>query len=113
MLQQQHMLDFDDLLLSCIRLLEAHPAAAADIEHVLIDEFQDTNHLQYRMACLLAHRGNITVVGDPDQSIYRFWARAFCPSVAATHKLLSPPPSPPLPPFRRFLQLATGGGTQL
>ena len=44
-------------------------------EHVLVDEFQDTNMLQYEIAQKMAHKGNFFVVGDPDQSIYT-WRNA-------------------------------------
>jgi DNA helicase-2/ATP-dependent DNA helicase PcrA len=70
-------LDFDDLLLLCVRLLEEYPDVLAfyqrKFRYILIDEYQDTNQLQYRFASALAkgHR-NICVVGDDDQSIYRF-----------------------------------------
>ena len=72
-------LDFDDLLGETLRLLEAHPDVrqryGERYEHVLIDEFQDTNLVQYQLAGLLAGvHGNITAVGDPDQSIYSWRA---------------------------------------
>ena len=69
--------DFDDLLLEAVRLLVDNPAVreryARRFEHVLVDEFQDTNLVQYELLKLLssAHR-NIFVVGDEDQSIYRW-----------------------------------------
>jgi DNA helicase-2/ATP-dependent DNA helicase PcrA len=67
--------DFDDLLLLTEQLLEEHPdvrrAEAGRFDHILIDEYQDTNALQYRITRHLAvgHR-NLCVVGDDDQSIY-------------------------------------------
>lgn len=67
--------DFDDLLLLTEQLLEEHPAIreaeAGRFDHILIDEYQDTNALQYRITRHLAlgHR-NLCVVGDDDQSIY-------------------------------------------
>jgi DNA helicase-2/ATP-dependent DNA helicase PcrA len=67
--------DFDDLLLLTEQLLEEHPevrrAEAERFDHILIDEYQDTNALQYRITRHLAvgHR-NLCVVGDDDQSIY-------------------------------------------
>jgi len=70
-------LDFDDLLLLCVRLLKEYPDVLEyyqrKFRYILIDEYQDTNQLQYRFASALArgHR-NICVVGDDDQSIYRF-----------------------------------------
>jgi len=67
--------DFDDLLLLTEQLLEKHPtvrqAEAERFDHILVDEYQDTNALQYRITRHLAasHR-NLCVVGDDDQSIY-------------------------------------------
>ena len=68
-------LDFDDLLLEAARMLRDVPEAlekyGGRYKHVLIDEFQDTNPVQYLLARQLASvNGNICVVGDPDQSIY-------------------------------------------
>lgn len=68
-------LDFDDLLSEAVRLLQDGPGMlekyAGRYLHVLVDEFQDTNPVQYTLARLLASQhGNITVVGDPDQGIY-------------------------------------------
>ena len=70
-------LDFDDLIFHTVRLLLEHPEARDywqnKFRYVLIDEYQDTNHLQYLLASTLAGRWeNICVVGDDDQSIYRF-----------------------------------------
>ncbi len=78
-LQGASALDFDDLLLEAVRLFRQSPAAlekyAGRYLHVLIDEFQDTNPVQYALARQLASRhGNICVVGDPDQSIYSWRA---------------------------------------
>jgi DNA helicase-2/ATP-dependent DNA helicase PcrA len=76
-LQAAGALDFDDLLLRVVRLLEAVPEALrwyrAVWTHVLVDEYQDTNRAQYRIVQLLTeeHR-NLCVVGDPDQSVYRW-----------------------------------------
>ncbi len=70
-------MDFDDLLLVCVQLLRAEPEVLAHyrtrFQHVLVDEYQDTNAAQNELVKLLAdeHR-NVTVVGDGDQSIYRF-----------------------------------------
>ncbi|WAQ87939.1 hypothetical protein PtA15_9A63 [Puccinia triticina] len=72
LLYADNCLDFDDLLLLGEKLFRSHPAIIAHIEHVLIDEFQDTNTVQYEIMRLLAHRGAVTVVGDPDQGIYGF-----------------------------------------
>ena len=76
-LRDANALDFDDLLWHTVRLLET----ASDVReyyqrkfrYILIDEYQDTNALQYRLAALLTNQAkNICVVGDDDQSIYRF-----------------------------------------
>jgi DNA helicase-2/ATP-dependent DNA helicase PcrA len=69
--------DFDDLLLMAVRLFEDQPAVLAryqqTYDHVLVDEFQDTNTAQYRLVKLLASpRDNLFCVGDEDQSIYRW-----------------------------------------
>jgi DNA helicase-2/ATP-dependent DNA helicase PcrA len=70
-------LDFDDLLTSAVNLFRSHPDVAsqwrARFQHVLVDEFQDTNVAQWELVRTLAeeHR-NIMVVGDADQAIYRF-----------------------------------------
>ena len=70
-------LDFDDIILHTVRLLQEHHDVLEyyqkKFRYVLIDEYQDTNNLQYLLASLLAGgRENICVVGDDDQSIYRF-----------------------------------------
>jgi DNA helicase-2/ATP-dependent DNA helicase PcrA len=74
-LGQMNAMDFDDLLANAVFLLERFPQRLAHYQrsfrHILIDEYQDTNHAQYRLAHLLAgERGSIAVVGDDDQSIY-------------------------------------------
>src|SRR3954463_14637080 len=69
--------DFDDLLMLTVQVLERFPEARERwqkaFRYVLVDEYQDTNHAQYRLLQLLAekHR-NVCAVGDPDQSIYSF-----------------------------------------
>jgi DNA helicase II / ATP-dependent DNA helicase PcrA len=69
--------DFDDLLMLTVQVLERFPEARERwqkaFRYVLVDEYQDTNHAQYRLLQLLAekHR-NVCAVGDPDQSIYAF-----------------------------------------
>ena len=70
-------MDFDDLIYNTVRLLDEHEDVREHwqrrFRYVLIDEYQDTNNLQYQLAALLADGwGNICVVGDDDQSIYRF-----------------------------------------
>jgi ATP-dependent DNA helicase UvrD/PcrA len=70
-------MDFDDLLFRCVNLFELFPEVRdryrRAFRHVLVDEYQDTNRAQYRWLQLLCeeHR-NLSVVGDDDQSIYRF-----------------------------------------
>jgi DNA helicase-2/ATP-dependent DNA helicase PcrA len=69
--------DFDDLLMLTVQVLESFPEARERwqkaFRYILVDEYQDTNHAQYRLLQLLAekHR-NVCAVGDPDQSIYAF-----------------------------------------
>lgn len=74
-LRKNNALDFDDLLLVAVKLLQSNTAVLDKYSHrfryVMIDEYQDTNHAQYVLAKLLAsHWKNIAVVGDADQSIY-------------------------------------------
>jgi DNA helicase-2/ATP-dependent DNA helicase PcrA len=76
-LRKSNALDFDDLITMTIRLFEEQPKILKKyqgiFEHVLVDEFQDTNPAQYRLVKTLADaHGRICVVGDDDQSIYRF-----------------------------------------
>jgi DNA helicase II / ATP-dependent DNA helicase PcrA len=103
-LRQAHALDFDDLIMSTVTLLQEHPAVAEHyrrrFRHILVDEYQDTNHAQYILVRELAgsnvrrpvgqdegqpdandgsaapgftpQSGELTVVGDADQSIYAF-----------------------------------------
>lgn len=76
-LRESGALDFDDLLLLTVRLFERLPETLRSyhdlFRHILIDEYQDTNRAQYRLVRLMTggHR-NLCVVGDDDQSIYRF-----------------------------------------
>ena len=82
-LRQAHALDFDDLIMTTVSLLQAFPAAAEHwrrrFRHVLVDEYQDTNHAQYVLVReLVGPAGGdlppaeLAVVGDADQSIYAF-----------------------------------------
>ena len=74
-LVRSNLLDYDDLLLRCVDLLRNHPSCVLNVEAVLIDEFQDTNVVQFDLMRLFASaRKRITIVGDPDQSIYGFRA---------------------------------------
>ena len=74
---RSNAVDFDDILMLTVQVLERFPEARerwqTAFRHVLVDEYQDTNHAQYRFLQLLAekHR-NVFAVGDPDQSIYAF-----------------------------------------
>ncbi|MEF3191548.1 MAG: UvrD-helicase domain-containing protein [Campylobacterales bacterium] len=74
-LRRQNLVDFDDLLLLSYQLLEADPVFADEISRqytfLMVDEYQDTNHLQFRLLQKLAgSHHNLCVVGDDDQSIY-------------------------------------------
>ena len=75
--REANLMDFDDLLLNWRELLRSHPDVRADygrlFEHILVDEYQDTNLIQAEIVDLLAsvHR-NLMVVGDDSQSIYSF-----------------------------------------
>ena len=76
-LEECHALDFDDLLVRTVELFRQHPDVLARYQarflHVLVDEYQDTNHSQYVLVNLLAGtRRNLSVVGDDDQAIYRW-----------------------------------------
>jgi DNA helicase-2/ATP-dependent DNA helicase PcrA len=75
--QERNLVDYDDLLLLWAMLLEASPQIADDIsglyDHILVDEYQDTNALQARILRGMARaHSNVTVVGDDAQSIYSF-----------------------------------------
>jgi DNA helicase-2/ATP-dependent DNA helicase PcrA len=76
-LHASNAVDFDDLLMLTVEVLERFPEALERwqkaFRHVLVDEYQDTNHAQYRLLQLLAaQHGNVCAVGDQDQSIYAF-----------------------------------------
>ncbi|HLO35188.1 MAG TPA: UvrD-helicase domain-containing protein, partial [Candidatus Deferrimicrobium sp.] len=77
LLEANGCIDFGDQVALALRLVRTSPAARAEIQarfrFVLVDEFQDTNRAQSELVSLVADRhGNLTVVGDDDQSIYRF-----------------------------------------
>ncbi len=76
-LHRMNAMDFDDLLVRAVNVLELFQEVRdryqVAFRHVLVDEYQDTNHAQYRWLTLLAgEERNLTVVGDPDQSVYSF-----------------------------------------
>ena len=76
-LRSANALDFDDIIYHTVTLLQQEPEVLAyyqnKFRYVLVDEYQDTNHMQYLLTSLLAGgRKNLCVVGDDDQSIYRF-----------------------------------------
>ncbi len=76
-LKKNRSLDYDDLLCRLVALLSSQPDVAdslrQEFHHILVDEYQDTNPLQEELIRLLSRdRRNVTVVGDDDQSIYRF-----------------------------------------
>ena len=80
-LREANALDFDDLIMTTVHLLQAFPDVAEHyrrrFRHVLVDEYQDTNHAQYQLVRELVgpaeeHPAELCVVGDADQSIYAF-----------------------------------------
>ena len=76
-MREANAMDFDDLLVRTVNAMELFPEVRErwqrTFRHVLVDEYQDTNHAQYRLLQLLASdHGNLMVVGDEDQSIYGF-----------------------------------------
>jgi DNA helicase-2/ATP-dependent DNA helicase PcrA len=77
LLLENNALDFGDLINYCLKLFKDRPAILAKyrqkFKYILVDEFQDTNYAQYELVKLLASpQNNVTVVGDDDQSIYKF-----------------------------------------
>ena len=76
-LKAANALDFDDIIMKTVQLLETSPAVLErwqnSFDYIMVDEYQDTNTAQYKLVSLLAAgSGNLCVVGDEDQSIYRF-----------------------------------------
>lgn len=70
-------LDFDDILLYTVEIFEQYPEILEKYQnrykYIMVDEYQDTNHVQFRLVSLLSQaHGNLCVVGDDDQSIYKF-----------------------------------------
>lgn len=76
-MKANNAMDFDDLIVNTVRLFEECPDVLESyqerFQYILVDEYQDTNHAQYRLVSLLAKKHqNLCVVGDDDQSIYKF-----------------------------------------
>lgn len=69
---KRNLLDYSDLNQQALKLLIENPEISNDFEYIIVDEFQDTNKLQTEILKYLAPKQNITVVGDLNQSIYRF-----------------------------------------
>jgi len=77
LLQDQGKIDFEDQVLLVVELFRKRPSVLHEFQnkykHILVDEFQDTNYIQFELLKLLAAKSkNLTVVGDDDQSIFRF-----------------------------------------
>ena len=90
LLAERNGVDFDDLLMRAALLLENDATVCRELadrfRYLLIDEYQDTNHAQYRLAKAIAsHHRNICATGDPDQSIYR-WRGADIRNILAFEK---------------------------
>lgn len=103
-LAEENALDFSTIQLETLHLLESHPAAlqklSQTIQYIMIDEYQDTNTVQEAIILKLAgSQGNVCVVGDDDQGLYRFrgatirnileFPANFAPGVCATKKLVT------------------------
>jgi len=76
-LLKANAMDFDDLIMRCVNLLDENEDVREKyrnkFDHMLVDEFQDTNYAQYQLTKILSKKHkNICIVGDPDQSIYKF-----------------------------------------
>ena len=76
-LTEDNLMDFSSIQTEAYQLLRDHPGVLAELQaqitHIMVDEYQDTNFIQEQMVCLLAgDRKNICVVGDDDQGLYRF-----------------------------------------
>ncbi|WP_254871013.1 UvrD-helicase domain-containing protein [Bacillus sp. Marseille-Q1617] len=74
--RKNHKMDFDDILTEAYDLLGMNPNLLKSLQHrfqyVMVDEFQDTNLIQYELIKMIAAHGNLFVVGDDDQTIYSF-----------------------------------------
>src|SRR5690625_1427172 len=115
-LRQAHALDFDDLIMQAVTLLQAFPHVAEHyrrrFRHVLVDEYQDTNHAQYVLVRELAGAvdeepelppAELTVVGDADESIYAF-PGATIPTILASAADYPPPTTTRPEPNNRSTQ---------
>ena len=76
-MREQRKLDFDDIMTQCWQLFRKHPEILAlwqkKFQYILVDEFQDISPIQYDIVKMLAApENNLFIVGDDDQSIYRF-----------------------------------------
>ena len=76
-LKENNAMDFDDLITKAVELFEQHPDVLAEVQdryrYLMVDEYQDTNSAQFRFVSLIAGKyRNLCVVGDDDQSIYKF-----------------------------------------
>lgn len=70
--EKKNLLDYSDLNFHALRLLNACPELHSEFEYIVVDEFQDTNKMQLDLLARMAPHRNITIVGDLNQSIYRF-----------------------------------------
>jgi len=96
MLKAMNALDFDDLLLLTLQLFREHPSVLQRYQekfsYMMVDEYQDTNKVQYELIKMLAgQKRNLCVVGDDDQSIYGWRALIF--TIYSISKKTSPAPS--------------------
>ncbi|KAL1707981.1 P-loop containing nucleoside triphosphate hydrolase protein [Schizophyllum commune] len=84
-LRQHNSMDFDDLLVFGVKLFREHRETVQWCKHILVDEFQDTNTTQYELMRAIAVNRCVTIVGDPDQSIYG-WRAAEVGNLAKMRK---------------------------
>ncbi|VVT56848.1 uncharacterized protein SAPINGB_P005335 [Magnusiomyces paraingens] len=69
-LRKQDLVDLNDLVLLGLRLIAEYPETVKNIQHVLVDSFEDLTAAQYRFICALSQSGGLSVAGDPNQGIY-------------------------------------------
>ncbi len=96
-LLRNHALDFDDLIMTTIQLFQRVPEVLEyyqrKFQYIHVDEYQDTNRSQYLLVNMLAKRfQNLCVVGDSDQSIYR-WRGADISNILSFEKIIRTPKS--------------------